>query len=461
MAIRQYNDQRSTMMGPKVALLVVVVAAVTCWGALRLSTLQAAEPTAAAPADATTKPSPTETESIPTPAQPIPLKNSKTPATAPAAAANPAQAQDADALEVLIAQALDQPTDLDVQEVPIRQAIDRLAANTGIPIRLIPGCTSLLPYGSQTKVSATIQKRPLRESLTALLRPLGMEFMPAGKEVIVQPAPPLARIGRRATWDELGVLEKLYAQPMTPELFNSLQFQFQNAGTTDEAAGRDILAKLVQGVGAGSAAAVLEHACDQRGWSWHPEGQVIAVLTKAKQIERQLESRVTLRYVQVSLVEALTDLGGRAGVLVRFDPGVLASLPPQTAERFSLSMENATVRQALEVVAGETGLGYAIEPTGVRITRQPAAGAGAVATTMPAGGAVTSQIEATAQATAVAMRSNSVVGQVTFPLPDGSSFAFFIRQNDLPPEVGAMREARIAKTVNQIRQRLHGEQQQD
>jgi hypothetical protein len=411
----------------------------TCWGALRLSAVQAAEPTATAPAPAT------RPEQAPPAQQDV----------------GAAPAQDADALEVLIVQALDQPTDLNVQEVPIRQAIDQLAANTDIPIKLAPGCTSLLPYGSQTKVSATIQKRPLRESLTALLHPLGLEFVPAGREVIIQPTPPLARIGRRATWDELGILEKLYAQPMTPELFNSLHLQFQNTGTSDEAAGRDILAKLVAGVGEGPAAAVLEHACDQRGWSWHPEGQIVAVLTKTKQIERQLESRVTLRYVQVSLIEALTDLGARAGVLVRFDPGVLASLPPQTAERFSLSMENATVRQALEVVAGETGLGYVIEPTGVRITRQPAAGAGAVAATSPAGGAITSQIEATAQATAAAMRSNSVVGQVTFPLPDGSSFAFFVRQGDLPPEVNAMREAKIAKTVNQIRQRLHGEQQQD
>ena len=449
--------------------LALMVAAVTCWGALRLSTVHAAEPTATAPApaDLTPKASPAEAETILTPVQPAPSPASKSPATQPEQAppAQPgvaaAPAQDAEGLEVLIAQALDQPTDLNVQEVPIRQAIDQLAANTGIPIKLMPGCLSLLPYGSQTKLSATIQKRPLGESLTALLRPLGLEFVPAGKEVIIQPTPPLARIGRRATWDELGILEKLYAQAMTPELVGSLHFQFQDTAGADAAASQQTLAKLVQGVGAGLAAQVLEHACDQRGWSWHPEGQVIAVLTKTKQIERQLESRVTLRYVQVSLTEALTDLGARAGVLVRFDPGVLASLPPQTAERFSLSMENATVRQALEVVAGETGLGYAIEPTGVRITRQPAAGAAPVAATMPAGGAMTAQIEATAQAAAAALRSNSIVGQVTFPLPDGSSFAFFIRQSDLPPEVNAMREAKIAKTVNQIRQRLHGEQQQD
>ncbi|MCZ7597032.1 MAG: hypothetical protein M5U09_03710 [Gammaproteobacteria bacterium] len=60
---------------------------------------------------------------------------------------------------VLIIQALDQPTDLKVNDAPIQQAISDLAANTGIPIRLATGTLSLLPYGSKTTLSATIQNR--------------------------------------------------------------------------------------------------------------------------------------------------------------------------------------------------------------------------------------------------------------------------------------------------------------
>ncbi len=412
---------------------------------------RAAEPTASAPAMAPAKASPQEAEDILTPAPPT-----ETPTVgAPAAPANSPADQDSDDFEALILEALDQPTDLNVQDVPIRQALDKLGAETGIPIQLAPGCLSLLPYGSQTKLTATIQKRPLRESLTALLRPLGLEFVPDRRAVAIQPTAPLARIGRRATWEELATLEKLSSQPMTPELFSSLRLQFQD-GTGDAVTNGTRLAQSVSGVGHGLAARVLERACDACGWTWYPEGQVLVILSKTRQVERQLNRRVSVKYVQALLPEALADLANRADVLLRFDPGVLSSLPPQIGERFSLSMENATVRQALEVIAGETGLNYVVEPDGVRMTRP-----GGPAASTPAGEIGPAQVEAAAQATVAALRSNSIVGQLTFPLPDGSSFTFFIRESDLPPEVNAMRQAKIGKTVNQIRQKLHSEQQQD
>lgn len=450
--------------GLRRGMAAMILASMIPWslGSTLSSNAGAAESAASAPADETPVAAPAEGQVILTPAPPTAAPVAPMAETAaPQAAADAAtgQGQDADTLEVLIIQALDQPTDLNVQEVPIRQALDQLAANTGIPIRLAPGCVSFLPYGSQTKLTATIQKRPLRESLTALLRPLGLEFVAGPKEVTVQPAPPLARMGRRATWDELATLEKLLSQPMTPELFGTLRFQFQETGG-EAVSNHERLGRAIGGVGEGIAAQVLDHACDSCGWTWYPEGQVVAILSKTKYVRQQVNRRVSVRYVQASLVGALTDLANRAGVLLRFDPGVLNSLPAQTTERFSLSMENATVWQAFEVISGETGLTPVIEADGVRITR-PGSGGPAVAPTTNAGGPNTAQMETVAQATAAAMRSNSVVGQFTFPLPDGSSFAFFVRESDLPPELAAMRQAKIARTVNQIRQKLHSEQQQD
>ncbi len=423
--------------------------------------VRAAEP--AAPAGGAPQVSPGGAEDILTPAPPTPAADTSEkaatarqtpPSAAPAPAYSPAD-KDPDDIEARILQALDQPTDLNVQDIPIRQALDKLGTETGIPIQLAPGCLSLLPYGSQTKLTATIQKRPLRESLTALLRPLGLEFVPTARAVTIQPTPPLERIGRRATWEELATLEKLSSQPMTPELFSSLRLQFQDGGG-DAVTNGTRLAQAVSAVGHGVAAQVLERACDACEWTWYPEGPFVVILSKTRQVERQLNRRVSVKYVQTLLPEALADLASRAGVLVRFDPGVLSSLPPQAGERFSLSMENATVRQALEVIAGETGLRYVVEPDGVRMTRP-----GGPAATTPAGGMGPAQVEAAAQATVAALRSNSIVGQLTFPLPDGSSYTLFIRESDLPPEVNALRQAKITKTVNQIRQKLHSEQQQD
>ena len=369
-----------------------------------------------------------------------------------------ANAQADDELEILIIQALDQPTTLKVEDMPIRQALQKLAENTGIPIRLAPGTTALLPYGSQTKIlSATIENRPLREGLTALLQPLGLEFVPTRKEVLVRATDPLSRIARRATWDELALLQKLNAQPWSKEFFASLHFQFQDQPAGTETDNRDLLGKLAEQVGAGSAAEVLERACDQKDLTWYPDDNVIVILTKIKRVERQLQTPVSLRYAQVSLSEALADLAHRANVLLRFDPGALTSLPPQTAERFSLAIENATVRQALEIIAGETGLSYSIEPDGVRVTHNKVMS--------PTGSApstsLAAQAEATAQATAAALRSNSIIGYFTFPMPDGSSFSFFVRRNDLPPEVNELRMDKINNVINDIRQRLHADQPKD
>lgn len=361
--------------------------------------------------------------------------------------------------ETRIIAALDKTIDLRVQDAPIRQALDQLGEAAGIPISMATGTTYLLPYGGQTKLTATISRRPLREALVALLRPLGLSFKPTGTGLIIHATPPLKRIGRRATWEDLATLEKLYREEWSEALFESLRFQFQDMASSNGNVNRETLRRVAADVGAGLAADVLERACDQQNWTWHPDGAIIAILTKTRQIERQLETRLSLRYTQASLTEALSDLANRADVLIRFDPGVLANLPPQTAERFSLSIENATVRQALEVIAGETGLGYVIEPEGVRMTDAAIASGpgtnGGEPTTMAA------QAQVTAQATAAALRSNSIVGQLTFPMPDGSSFSFFVRQNDLPPEVDAMRKAKIIRAVNNIRQQLHREQPQD
>jgi len=368
------------------------------------------------------------------------------------AAARPAGSLEDNELEILILQALDQKTALNVQDVPMPQAVQQLADSTGIPIEMEPGTLDLLPYGSKTRLSATIEGHPLRESLAALLHPLGLEFVPQKKRVVVRPTAPLRRIARRATWEELATLGKLYSQPWSRELFESLELQFQDSPADNVDENRETLYRLADAVGAGIAAQVLEHACDQYGWSWHPAGRQISVLTKARQVQQQLQTRVSLRYNQISLTDALVDLTRRAGVLLRMDPGVLSSLPPQTAERFSLSIENATVHQVLEVVAGQTGLGYFIEPDGIRMTTNTLAPANV--------DSAAAGVDAAARALQ-ALKANPFVGQITIPNEDGSSFAFFIREKDLPPEVNEMRRAKIHDAINRIRRSLLKEQPQD
>lgn len=360
----------------------------------------------------------------------------------------PASQPAEDESDIRIIQALDKAVSLDVADAPIRDALQSLAEAAGVSVELEQGTLDLLPYGSRTLVTVTIDRRPLKESLTAILRPLGLTFRPERTLIAIIPTEPLRRIARRATWEELELLDKLYSTPWSKELFDSLQFQFQDARAGYADANRERLFELAGAVGVGSAAEVLEHTCEKYGWAWVPNGEVIVIMSKVRMIERLLNQRVTVDYVQVSLEQALLDLGARAGVLVHLAPGVLATLPEQMAERFSLMIENASIRQALEVIAGQTGLTYTIEPTGIHISANPAATPG------PGQGAIT-------EAAVRAMRTNPIIGEIIIPNADGTSFTFFIREEDLPPEVNAMRKARIKKAVDQIRQTLAHDQPKD
>lgn len=342
--------------------------------------------------------------------------------------------------ELLIAQALDQPTDIEFKDVPIRTAMLQLSEKTGVPIEVETGTVRFLPYGSETMVTATIKGQPLRESLAALLRPVGLIFVPQENRIAVRPSPVLARIAHRASWDELARIEELYTQPWSDELFNSLKIQFQDAPTDDLAANREALKKAAAGVGSGSAAEVLDVATARLGATWFPEDDHIVVLSQPKQIERQLERPITVEYKAVSLIDVLRDLAAQAGVMLKLEPGVLAALPAPLVERYSMSVNNTSVRQALEIVAGQTGLGYFIEPDGIRITMS--------GTAAPAS---TGDSERIAQSTVAALRSNPWVGTISMPDKDGVRFSLFLRESDLPEEVNELRKARIRQAVEQMK----------
>jgi hypothetical protein len=366
--------------------------------------------------------------------------------TQPQSASQPAEEES----DIQIVQALDTPVNLKVTDTPILEVLQKLAQEVAVPIEMEPGTLDLLPYGSKTALSATVEQRPLRETLTELLRPLGLAFVPDADSITAMPTAPLWRIARRATWEELGLLDRLSSTPWSKELADSLQFQFQDARAGYADANRGRLLEAANGVGAGTAAEVLEHACDKYEWAWVPSGEVITIMSKTRVIERLLKKKVTVNYVQASLEQALLDLARRAGVVLQIEPGALAGVPAQMSERFSLTIEDATVWTALQLVGGHTGLSFTIEPFGVRVSASNIA--------IPAQGGTDA---AATEAAMRAMRSNPIVGQVNITGPDSLSYSFFIREEDLPPEVNQMRKAKIQKTINQLRQALAGEQQKD
>ena len=108
---------------------------------------------------------------------------------------------------------------MSVTTLPVQRAAHRTATGT----------LDLLPYGSKTLLSATVERRSLKESLTALLRPLALTFRPEKRQApdrahgTASAHRPAGHVGRT------GTLDRLYSTPWSKELFDSLQFQFQDA----------------------------------------------------------------------------------------------------------------------------------------------------------------------------------------------------------------------------------------
>src|SRR3954470_3184886 len=115
----------------------------------------------------------------------------------------------AEQTSALINQQLDQPFELTLKDSPLPEALKKIGNATGVRIDPTESVYALLPWGEQTTINAKIANQSLRDALTAIARKLGLMFVLKDDHVELRPVPALARLGRRATMQELGALDKL------------------------------------------------------------------------------------------------------------------------------------------------------------------------------------------------------------------------------------------------------------
>ncbi len=347
-------------------------------------------------------------------------------------------------LDVAIEQALDEKHDIDIREKNILAAFDDITRQTGVRIVVEEGTLDRLPYGEQTQLSASIKGVALRDGLAGLLRPVGLVFQVRNNAVQVSANAPLRRIVRRATWAELDLLRKLTENPWSEQLWNELNVQFQDS-SPDGRLNKETFVAAAKSVGAGPASEILYNVCNRNGLMWFPSGDRVVILSKSRQADRQLGRRVSLRFFRAPLVDVLLDLGREADMLVKLEPGVIASVPPHLAQNFSLTLENSTIRQAFEVISGTTGLAHFVEPDGIRIAPAPQG------TPSPAAASGDSDVARAMEA----VQANAVVGMVTTRGHDGGpDVSFFVRMSDLPAELKELHKRKLQDAVNAMRKAL-------
>jgi hypothetical protein len=330
-------------------------------------------------------------------------------------------------LQAVLQQALDQSMQLAIKDMRVIDAFETIGRESGVTITIDQECLDLLPYGADTRVNAELRNIPLRQGLAALLAGLGMSFEVRDHVLEVVPQEPLARLGRRATFEELKLLSTLAERRWTPDGAGGVEtfrdrIQFKEVPEKDPWAA---LVERVERVGAGKASELLNLACKSLGWTWYPSGDQIVITPEAKQVERQLERPVSVRTTRRPMIDALQELGRRAGVRLRVDPQAHAALPISTRQNFNLLVENASGREALDRIAAATGLAWRIDGDAVTFF-QPGA-----------------QPNVPQPTSAEPMR-DPVLFLLAVPGPDGrSTIQIPVRESEVSAELKRFREEQI------------------
>ena len=339
-------------------------------------------------------------------------------------------AQDASAL---ISQTLDQPVKMQFDGV-LPDVMATIGRSTGVRIEAEQAVWDLLPWGQQTNISAKIENQTLRQAMDVITRKLALTYVLKEGSLELQPMPALRRIGRRATIQELQILDFATARLLalkvdritTNQLVDTINNKFKEAKSPfavdfrpGDAIRPDKTIFIPQNA---TIADGLEAMTKDTPLTWYPWGKTILIVPREQQIRNQLARTITMRFAGVDVSQVLSELAQRAGIPFEIEPGALQRVPAEV-RNVHLMLDNSTITQALETIAGFTGLGYVVTPRGVYIWNQ------------------TSQTPAGAR--------DRVIGMMT--LPD-SGVQVLIFASQVPPDMREYFKFKREKELEKIRQ---------
>jgi hypothetical protein len=167
----------------------------------------------------------------------------------------------------------------------------------------------------------------------------------------------------------------------------------------------------------------LEDIAHDTALTWYPWGKIFLIVPKEEQIHDQLAKTLTLRFPGVEVSQVLSELSERSGVKFEIEPGAIQRIP-QEFRTIHMVLDNSSVTQALETIAGFTGLGYVVTPRGVYVWNQSIA-------------PVTAR--------------DPIVGMIT--LPD-SAMVLLVPQSQVPPDMRDYFKQQTQKELEKVRQHM-------
>lgn len=309
----------------------------------------------------------------------------------------------------LINAQLDKPIEFKLDNTPLPKVLESIEDKTGVPVRVSDDAYGVLPYGTETPITASVSNLSLRNALTAIAGKLGLRLELREEFVELVPHPALRRLGRRATLQELQTLDVLASRPMDltkgdhpdalalPKLVDDSLVAYDRELATKKQPPAKIVVEVRSTDGldpakptpvllsrGGTLLDALEALAAQSKLTWYPWGDSVVVLPKRDVIAGLLERPISARYDGVDVAQVLIDLAKQSGIEFSVEPGAIQRVPPEF--RIVRLSADASLRQVLEGLQGYTGLGYVVGDDGVYFwnqNRSPAnAGRGRVIATI-------------------------------------------------------------------------------
>jgi hypothetical protein len=342
----------------------------------------------------------------------------------------------------LISQQLDQPYKAEFRNQPLPQVLREIANATGVRVETSASVYDLLPWGDQTTISAKIDNQTLRQALEAMTRKLGLAFVLKDNYVELQPTAGLARLGQRSTIDELKALDLLASTPLNLpsdqvkvsqliEATDQKLVEIKSPYAVENRLGDRVPSDKVLSVPRNATLMqALDNLAAQTNGTWYPWEKSIVLLPDEEQIRKELNKTISVRYDGVDVAQVLTELSQRSGVEFTYEPGAIQHIPNEF-RRIKLVLDNASIKQALETLAGFTGLAYVVNDAGVYFWN---------ATYSVTGGGAGGQ-------------RDPVIGSIQ--LDNGTQV--FLRESTIPPDLREYIAQKTKREFDKLRQQMREE----
>ncbi|MCL2641528.1 MAG: hypothetical protein FWD53_11830 [Phycisphaerales bacterium] len=349
--------------------------------------------------------------------------------------------------EIELQRKLDMPFTLSLQKIELAEAFKQIAGAGGIALQVDPACYDALPYGATTRVTADFRESKLRDAIEQVLVPLCLEQVVSSATIIIRPTAPLTRIGRRADWDELKLLQALRtggdlknaAGPFewTAALRSALDgyphlaVSMPIAATPEAAALNDKAIEQLKKQFPLSPFRALELYCQLTNQIWFvetppppiPGGGTVRIMPERRWVERQLARPIQLSFTNAPLEQIITALSHTSGIRFTPEPGLYQAFPLVT-----LNSNNASVLQTIEFLSGNSGIAFDIRDDSVhlRLANSPAP-------------------------PAPTARADRIVARIAVPIDNnGLTMDILVYESDLPADLNELRKKKLQTSIEAL-----------